>query len=145
MSRTHDLDALLDEIDGNGVTVTLFGREWTLPTDVDAETMLRVQRLQMQVALAKRQGRDVDADAVLDDAVSLDDLVEAMAGPENFAEWRRLGLGYRGMQVIAGKLYAIHSGMDGEQQPGKGASGGRAKRTPTSTGTARSKPGSKRA
>lgn len=144
MSRTHDLDALLDEIDGKGETVTLFDREWTLPTDVDAETMLRVQRLQMQLAIAKREGREVDADEVLDNTVSLDDLVEAMAGPENFAEWRRLGLGYRGMQVIAGKLYAIHSGMDGET-PGKRASGGRAKPTKTSTGTGRSKPGSKRA
>lgn len=141
---THDLDALLDEIDGKGETVTLFGEEWTLPPDVDAETMLRVQRLQMHVALAKRQGLEIDADQILDDAVSLDDLVEAMAGPENFAAWRERGLGYRGMQAVAGKLYAIHSGQ-GDTSPGKGRNGGRGKPTKTTTGSGQRKPRSKQA
>lgn len=130
----HDLDALLDEIGGVGETVTLFGDEWTLPTDVDAETMLRVQRLQMRVALAKRQGREVTEDEVVDDAVSLDKLVEVMAGPENYRAWVERGLGYRQMQAVAGRLFAIHSG-DAGTPAGKGPKHGPVKRTPGRTGT----------
>ena len=130
----HDLDALLDEIGGVGETVTLFGDEWTLPTDVDAETMLRVQRLQMRVALAKRQGREVTEDEVVDDAVSLDKLVEVMAGSENYRAWVERGLGYRQMQAVAGRLFAIHSG-DAGTPAGKGPKHGPVKRTPGRTGT----------
>lgn len=131
----HDLDALLDEIDGNGDTVTLFGETWTLPTDVDAETMLRVQRLQMKLALAKRAGVAIADDDIVDDAITLEELVRKMAGDDNYTEWVRRGLGYKAMQVVAGQLYAIHSGdSDGR---GKGRSNGPAKRTRKRTATSR--------
>lgn len=132
----YDLDHLLEELDGKGDTVTLFGEEWTLPSDVDAETMLRVQRLQMKLALAKRSNREVKPEDVVDDGIELDRLVESMAGADNFAAWRERGLGYRAMQMVAGKLYAIHSG-EGESR-GKGQSSGPGKRTQKSTGTSRS-------
>lgn len=135
-STTHDLDRLLAESIGEGETVTLFDREWTLPADVDAETMLRVQRIQMRVALAKKQGRELKEDEIVDDAVTLEDVIESMAGAENFAEWRKLGLGYKGMQVIAGKLYAIHNK---DQSPsGKGQKPGQVKPKRKTTATARS-------
>jgi len=136
MSTTHDLDALLDEVTGKGETVRLFGETWTLPTDVDADTMLRVQRLQMRLALAKRQGRELHDDEIVDDAVSLDELVRRMAGDDNYDAWVERGLGYRGMQVIAGKLYAIHNGQ-GDESPGKGRKRGPVKRTRTTTGSGR--------
>ena len=129
----HDLDALLSELDDQGATVTLFGEEWTLPPDVDAETMLRVQRLQMKLALAKKTGKPVREDDVIDDAITVDQLVEKMAGPDNFAEWQRRGLTYRALLLIAGRLYAIHAGED---EAGKG-SNGRAKRTRKNTGSRR--------
>jgi hypothetical protein len=132
----HDLDALLNEIDGAGQTVLLFGREWTLPTDVDAETMLRVQRLQMQVALAKKNGVELSESDVVDDNVALDELVRRMAGDENYEAWRELGLGYKGMQLIAGRLYAIHNN-DGSSE-GKGPKHGPARQTRSRTGSARS-------
>jgi hypothetical protein len=132
---THDLDALLDELDGKADTVTLFGQEWTLPVDVDAETMLRVQRLQMQVALAKKEGRKLGAEDVVDNNVDIDRLVETMAGAENYAAWVERGLGYRQLQAVAGRLYAIHNGEAGTS--GKGTKSGRGKRTRTSTGTSR--------
>lgn len=142
MSRTHDLDALLDEVVGNGETVRLFGETWTLPTDVDAETMLRVQRLQMVALIAKREGREPDPEDVLDNEVDLETLVERMAGAENLAAWREKRnadgsptLGYRALQAIAGKLYAIHNGQ-GETQ-GKGPKPGRAKQTRKRTGSGR--------
>lgn len=134
---THDLDALLDEIDLKGETVTLFGQEWTLPSDVDADTMLRVQRLQMRAALAKRKGRELREDEVVDDNVSLDELVRRMAGDENYEAWVGLGLKYKGMQVVAGRLYAIHTD-DGSSAEGKGPKHGPVKQTRKTTGTARS-------
>lgn len=141
MTRTHDLDALLDEVTGNGETVTLFGETWTLPTDVDAETMLRVQRLQMLSLLAEKEGRDPDPAKVLENDVDLETLVERMAGADNYAAWRERGLGYRALQAVAGKLYAIHNGQG--DATGKGRKPGQAKRTKTSTGTAPRKPRSR--
>lgn len=140
----YDLDHLLAELDDKGEPVTLFGKVWTLPADVDAETMLRVQRLQMAIVLARKQGRELNPDDVVDDNVTLDELVERMAGSENFAAWKAEkkadgtpALGYKALQVIAGKLYAIHSGED---EAGKALSGGQGKRTRTSTGTGQRKP-----
>lgn len=141
MSTTHDLDALLAEAAGEAPTVKLFGETWTLPVDVDAETMLRVQRIQTRVLLAKRAGVEIREEDVVDDAITLDQLVETMAGAENFAAWRaktddqgRKLLGYKALQVVAGKLFAIHSGMAQETQ-GKGRKRGQAKQTPKPTGT----------
>lgn len=133
---THDLDALLDELAGKAETVTLFGETWTLPVDVDAETMLRVQRLQMRLALAKRDGHDLKPEDVVDDGVDLERLVEVMAGAENYAEWKRRGLGYRALSAVAGRLYGIHN--EGSGGSGKGSKRGAGKRTKTSTGSGQS-------
>lgn len=130
----HDLDKLLNELDGKADTVTLFGEKWTLPTDVDADTMLRVQRLQTKLALARREGREIDPAYVVDDDVPIDRLVEVMAGPENYAAWRERGLKYKALLVVAGRLYAIHNGDNGTS-PGKARKPTQDRQPPKRTGS----------
>lgn len=132
---TNDLDALLAELDQEGPKVTLFGEEWTLPADVDAETMLRMERMTYRVLLAHKSGKPLDPATVLDDAVTVNDLVRELAGEENLHEWLRRGLKYKQLTTVARTLYAIHNG---EQEPGKGGSGGPVKPTRTRTGSGQS-------
>lgn len=99
-----DFDAWAAEHEQAPIRFRLFGRDWDLPGDVPASTMLKMQKLEV-----------IAETGVIPDGVNLADLsVEALVGEfvgaDVLTEWLNLGIKQRTLQAIAGRLYALHNG-----------------------------------
>ena len=115
-----DFDAWEAEHQQQPIRFHLFGRDWDLPGDVPAATMLKMQKLEL-----------IAETGVVPDGVDLADLsVEALVGDfvgaDVLAEWLGMGIKQRTLQAIAGRLYALHNGArlntddTDEETPGDG-------------------------
>ena len=119
--RFYDFDAAFAELDETGIPFRLLGEVWQLPTDVPADVILRIQRLmgmvaEMEAAVARAQETgepiEFDTDKVIAEDLSYERIVRQMVGDELVDEWVRRGIGYRMLQAVSQRLFAIYTGQD---------------------------------
>lgn len=99
-----DFDAWTAEHEQAPIRFRLFGRDWDLPGDVPAATMLKMQKLEV----IAETGAVPDGVNLAD--LSIEALVGEFVGEPVLTEWLALGLRHRTLQAIAGRLYRLHMG-----------------------------------
>lgn len=139
-----DFDTWAAEHTAAPIRFRLFDRDWDLPGDAPAATMLKLHRLEI-VADAAKRGELPDADTVAEmEEMSTERIVRELAGDDVVDQWIGLGITHRMLQAISGRLYQLHSGAnlasnadDGDESEGDGEG----KATPPKTKKAAKKAG----
>lgn len=143
--RFYDFDAAFAELDEAGIPFRLLGQVWQLPVDVPADVILRIQRLmgmvaEMEAAVAKAQASgepvEFDMDQVVAEDLSYERIVRQMVGDELVDKWVERGIGYRMLQAVSQRLFAIYTGQDPDAE-GEAPAANRAARRAAKKSTAK--------
>lgn len=109
MNPYMDFDAAWAEDDDEPVVIRLLGEEWKCkrPSEVPASLLLRMDRLMLIAASG-----DVPDGFVVDDSLSPDGILRALAGDANVDAWLAAGLSYKRLAAVSQYLNARYRGQD---------------------------------
>jgi hypothetical protein len=111
MGDLRDFDAAWAEEDDEPVVIRLLGEEWKCkrPSEVPAAFLLRLDRLMLLQATG---ATELPADFVVDDTLSSESILRALAGDDNVDAWLVRGLPYSRIVQVVAYLNAVYRGMD---------------------------------
>ena len=132
-SAAFDFDAWYAEEAGATIPFKLLGRDWELPGDIPAATILKFNRIErwvksvaVEYAIADAEDRAPepiplpDGLTEVDMVGSFEGMCREMIGDVLVDEWFELGISQKMLQAVSRRLYAIYSNQDPDEAMGLG-------------------------